>query len=124
MRNARFWVYINGGPVKLTLRPGQRLSWHRAWSHDEGWSSESHTWEYEDHFVIEYIENDGTDCDGRLTQVSSWLCNVELLKSGHKPFCDEWLTAEEREFYVDVVYPQWERVSASQRDEFAEAMGY
>lgn len=22
--NARFWAYLNGGPVTITLRPGQR----------------------------------------------------------------------------------------------------
>ena len=38
-REARFWVYVNGGPVKLTLYPGQRLRWGRASSHDEGWSA-------------------------------------------------------------------------------------
>lgn len=124
MRNARFWVHINGGPVKITLKPGQRLEWSEGHYTDEGWSSEGHVWEYEDHFVFEHIEHDGCDCDGRLTQVSSWLCNVELLKAGHKPYCDEWLTAEEREFYVEVVYPQWQRVSANQRDYAAEAMGY
>lgn len=124
MRNARFWVYINGGPVKLTLKPGQRLEWSEAHTTDEGWSSESHTWEYEDNFVIEHIEHDGCDCDGRLTRVSSWLCNVELLTSGQQPFWTDELSASERELWDEVVYPLWERVSSSQRDYAAEAMGY
>jgi len=29
--HAWFWVYINGGPVRLSLRDCQALRWHRFW---------------------------------------------------------------------------------------------
>ena len=38
--NARFWFFNHNLEwTKLTLKPGQVLRWHKAWSHEEGWSS-------------------------------------------------------------------------------------
>lgn len=118
MRNARFWVYLNGnGPVKLTLKPGQRLQWGRAWSHDEGWSSESESWEYDDEIraVVNEWQEDGTDCDGRLTRYGTRYCPVELLQSGN---------AHDDTDYTDIIYPAWQRGECGQRDYTAEAAGY
>lgn len=34
--NIRFWEFINGDHVKLTLQPGQRLAWDQFERTDEG----------------------------------------------------------------------------------------
>jgi hypothetical protein len=36
VRNARFWVEVNGGVAKLTLRPGEEVAWH---PRPEGWGT-------------------------------------------------------------------------------------
>jgi hypothetical protein len=42
--NARFWILgRHAGWVKVTLRPGQSLSWSYRYDHDEGWSSHCET---------------------------------------------------------------------------------
>lgn len=112
-RNARFWVYVNGGDVKLTLRPGHGLSWGRSWSHEEGWSSEEYTWRYKkgSGTVWRLTATDGTDCDGRLSTCTESYCRLDRLQS-HQ---------------VDdspIRHPDWERLSSRQRDYQAEAAGY
>lgn len=110
--NARFWTWINGQTTKVTLRPGQSLS-HYQWERtDEGWSSEFHSWEYTDNLIRRYCVSDGRDCDGRLTQEQVAECPVVDLASGYSDL-------EER-----VRYPEWTEEGRSQRDEYAEAMGY
>ena len=113
MRNARFWAWVNGAYVKLTLEPGQRLSWHKGECHDEGWSSLEESWELSRDGV--WIErewvSDGTDCDGRLTRGGEMLAKADgstfMDYSGDGYFCPDWVDAAE-----------W------QRDQYAEAMGY
>jgi hypothetical protein len=125
--NARFWVYLNGSPVKLTLRPGAEL--HHYWGepNDEGgWSSAAHRWEYvvnDPDFpphVLRECTIDGRDCDGRLTQHYDSVCSVEDLAAHVVE------GAEYKDFHDgrEICYPKWERTTAWNRDEFAEAMGY
>jgi hypothetical protein len=124
MRNARFWVYINGGPVKLTLKPGQKLEWSEAHMTDEGWRSEYHSWEHGGDFVWSSMNCLELDCDGRLDRYGDWSCPLENLKSGHVVTPWDGASREEVECYADVVYPEWQKESASQRDYAAEAAGY
>ena len=42
--NARFWQWINGGPVKITLRPGQTITHYVGGSTDEGYERTWHKW--------------------------------------------------------------------------------
>lgn len=123
MRNARFWVCINGSPVKITLKPGQSLSWGRASTHDEGWSSEAYCWEFDGEFVHECFISDGRDCDGRLTNVNDWRCPVAELHNGSFPGLD-YCTKLERDEWAGVQWPAWERTNASVYDEYAQAAGY
>lgn len=114
MRNARFWEYHNGAPVKLTLRPGQSLSHYSGGRTDEGWSSTATTWRLSSNGrVLERdITSDGADCDGRLT-------------TG----CDS-VALTERDSFVPLYYapellrPDWRDAGGWQRDQFAEAAGY
>ena len=116
--NARFWVYL-GSPVKLTLKPGQTLRHFRGGPCDEGWSSEYHDWTYGEGEIRRVYVSDGRDCDGRLTRTYTSACKVENL-SGHVPE-EEYLDFHDGR---EIHYPKWESVSSSQRDEYAEAMGY
>lgn len=108
--NARFWVYANE-PTKITLKPGQELSWGRYAPHEEGWSSESQTWSYDGEYVEHEWCDDGRDCDGRLTRSGERLAHRTKL-------------AEEYNEYAGVRYPAWGDAASRQYDEYAEAAGY
>jgi hypothetical protein len=118
--NARFWIWTPGGPVKITLRPGQTLRHYQGHATDEGWASEADTWTHQGEFVTNDWCHDGSDCDGRLTRVGSRECKITQLREVPPNY--EWMTAEEAE--LNVIYPQWCEVSRSQRDEYAELAGY
>lgn len=109
-RNARFWVVLLDDPVKITLRPGQRLHWS-TWSPDEeGWSSRLEEFEHAGDRVYWRSRTDGVDCDGRLTQYwegSATLENLAIV-----------------DLEQGLLQPSWENEKSSQRDYFAEAMGY
>lgn len=109
-RNARFWTYVNKGPVKLTLRFGQSLTWSKWERTDEGWSSEGYTWTHEEQGVRRQWGSDGVDCDGRLRQGGELYAPLAALHAGR--------TVD------DVTYPAWEKVESWQRDYQAEAAGY
>ena len=115
-RNARFWVWENGAPVKLTLRPGQSLAWASGGPTDEGWHRDETRWFYpaDEPFVYRAWCSDGADCDGRLTRAGEDRCYLPALRHPHHTDPDD----------PSICYPRWEELSASQRDQFAEMMGY
>jgi hypothetical protein len=53
--NARFWTWWNGGWVKLTLRPGQRLVLHAFRRTDEGYSEQHEEYKHEGSAVLRRI---------------------------------------------------------------------
>lgn len=115
MQTARFWEYIHGSPVKITLRStGRNVLRH---SHggptDEGWSAEAYVWSLDGYLVRCEYTTAGSDCDGRHTSYSDTGCPIGFLQSGYREETDP-----------AIAYPEWQRISASQRDQFAEAMGY
>ena len=114
--NARFWTYLNGGAVKLTLQEDESFTWRSFEYTDEGWNSEQITWTYENGVIRREWESCGRDCDGRLDQYGAQFCLVEHMQAGNtyeQPAPIGWIT-----------YPKWEEVDSWQRDEFAEAAGY
>lgn len=118
MSNARFWTWTNGGPVKLTLRPGQSLTWHTGGPTDEGWSSETTTWSYDIHWaaIRQRWKTVGTDCDGYLQRGGADICPIHALADINRG-----------PDLVDGRWPAWQRDpegQAWQRDRYAEAMGY
>lgn len=117
--NARFWTFENGDYVKITLSPGQELSWGKRWSHEEGWSSEFTTWSYEQGHVIQESGTDGVDCDGRLSTWHVTYCKVEDLKTR-----EAWRGWDDRLQGPGLPVPAWSDSKSSQRDYSAEAMGY
>ena len=118
---ARFWQWINGGWVKLSIAPGCGLHHATGGRTDEGWSSECSAWwvdaEQPD-TVWSSHDSDGVDCDGRLSRSATFCCRVDQLDANDLDHLDP----AERDGVPGV--PAWERAHASQRDYAAEAMGY
>jgi hypothetical protein len=110
IQNARFWVYLNGNPVKLTLRPGQTLLWSRCWRTDEGWDAEARHWSHDgDKIRLDWC-TDGVDCDGRLREGGELSAALAHLHDGRE---------------VDgITYPEWQQRDTWRRDYQAEAAGY
>lgn len=110
-KNIRFWDYT-ASPVKITLSPGQKLTYKKYETDDEGWILKNITWEYIDNILICVIYTDGVDCDGRLSSIQAFSCEIEDLFSGG--------VNEE----LNIKYPKWNLLNCSQRDYSAESMGY
>lgn len=111
-RKARFWTLAHGSPVKLTLRPGQKLTFGYADRTDEGWTTYGETVTHAGDVVLCDRYDYGVDCDGRSSQESLSSCPLPELMAGNA------------DFDTAIVWPAWRRESASQRDHTAEAAGY
>lgn len=109
-QQARFWVYENDAPVLIKIGAGQSLAWRECHATDEGFSSQSVTWNFDGDGIFREWQTDGRDCDGRLTRFGTDYCPVTALRSG--PEMD------------GVVYPAWQDSVTEQRDEYAEMAGY
>lgn len=112
--NARFWDFVNGDAVKLTLKPGQRLDHYQGGRTDEGWQSTATTWSLDAAgvFLTREIMSDGADCDGRMT--SGCEC---IAAADPADFVPMYYTPELRR-------PNWQDVDRYHRDHAAEAAGY
>lgn len=115
--NARFWVFVNGGPVKLTLKPGQSLSRSKWQRHEEGYSTEQETWTHDTDCVRREWSFGGCDCDGSLERYGKdfcWLSDLLVLE----PY-----SADDPN-YQGVRWPDWQEEDRGQRDLYAEMAGY
>jgi len=115
-------VWENDGWIKLTLKPGQTLRWAKGGKCDEGFSIDYNEYEYDadDGVVLSRFTNESQDCDGRHSYYGDAECPIsELQARPPEPADPEWGTEE-----IPVPRPEWRKVSASQRDYYAEAMGY
>lgn len=130
--NARFWDIINGGLVKITLKPGQSITHFRGGPTEEGWFLEETTWYYDPYLdaVRCHTINDGVDCDGRLSHADEAISTLEDLRmvTAKKVY---WTLDGGASFYpkLDDRYkaikkPRWETLESYQRDYAAEAAGY
>lgn len=112
MKNARFWVFVNSGYVKLTIPPGVTLSHSMGGQTGEGAHWEATRWEYEDGVVTEEWDEWGSDCDGRYERYVSRSCPVteltwDVSMSDGVPDRPNWIVRDH-----------------TQRDHTAEAAGY
>ena len=116
-RNARFWTFIHGSYVKLTLTPGQELEHWSSSAHEEGWSSEETTWRHSGDVVERYWRSAGSDCDGRTSRTGADECAVGKMRTG--------FDAKEAGYTdMDVRMPVWgETQPIVCFDAFAEAAG-
>lgn len=123
--NARFWVRVNGGFVKLTLRPGQELE-HYAWERtDEGFESQWSVWAHLGYVVAHQWAQNSRDCDGRLHRSGRCYARLSRLYA-HQQWYGRLVDGE----LVRIIdqdappLPIWEGFDESQRDYAAEAAGY
>ena len=127
-RNARFWIFWKGDWVKITLKPEQTITIHEFSHTDEGWSSTCETYLYdgEDERVICSIANESRDCDGKHGHYSDYHCPVGELASLEREEITEWTVGGE--MVGTGVFrpsrPNWQELTASQYDQYAETMGY
>lgn len=119
--NARFYVWENGQDIKITLRPGESVSWSSGGATDEGWSRDYETWSFDGTFVYNESISDGVDCDGRLTRECQSICHLMDLRKC-QPTQRDWTSGEDVAW--GPLVPQWRKLERSQRDQFAEAMNY
>ena len=126
-RNARFWVWWHDGWVKLTLRPDQSVEAGYNRTTDEGWCSWRERWSFDGDKVTREAKSDGVDCDGRLTRFHTDECHVYQLAVVPHQKQTPWIEGVGCEFVDDPdapLTPDWQNVSASQRDQYAEMAGY
>ena len=119
--NARFWAFINGCPVKITLKPGQILSHCSGGRCEEGHAFHSETWEHVGHAVESSWSRWGSDCDGRYSDGGQGFAPLDQLDT-HDGYAD----AEDQRppELVGILFPSWEVADRFQRDYAAEAAGY
>lgn len=109
---ARFWTWLNDGWVRVTLYPGESLSWSHGERTDEGYSCHGETFAYDERtgdIANEYTAW-GRDCDGPYQSGAARHCHLSQL------------TADEPD--PGIMAPAWQRGHAWQRDAYAEAAGY
>ena len=118
--NARFWTYVNGGWVKLTLEPGQFFEWHEGGPTDEGWDWTTHTWQSIGEYVSHITARNACDCDGRMEWANRYRAHVLALRN-HLPYTPALFPLGDNK---PLLVPRWETISRSQRDHEAEKAGY
>lgn len=108
---ARFWIYWNGGAVRLTLRQGEMVQLFRSERTDEGFSSREENYRLDGDTVECFRYDYGRDCDGQGSTESHESVRVDRL-------ADVWNE------HAQVFYPAWTEVKRLRRDAYAEAAGY
>lgn len=111
-RTFRVWESLHGSYVKISVRPGQTLRWHRNWMGDEGPSWQYCVFIHEGDRLKMECGSGGRDCDGTVTHHSTLVASPEKLAA--------------RPAYRDsrLLLPDWETEERWQHDQFAEAAGY
>ena len=110
MQNLKFWTYVNGSPVRLTLRPGQKIEHSTGGPDCEGWHRSSIIWTHTGQGVYFESLTDGRDCDGYSSSWRDGFCPADGLTDG--------ATVE------GVTFPRWGDMTEETRDDYAEMAGY
>ena len=118
MKNARFWVWHNGGWVKLTLRFGQTVELFNYGRTDEGWYRERTKFHHDGENVVQHWHQESRDCDGRFEQGGECSCPLDKLTA--KDMFEAMDCSENKGIYS----PDWQKGYPWQRDHSAEAAGY
>lgn len=114
-RTLRFWDWVNGGWVKIAVRPGQELTRYAGGPADEGYHCEDERYEH-DGDGVKYTRNAwGRDCDGRYEHSNEAFAHADKLASV-QPNADAPAGAP--------LVPSWVTLRERQRDYTAEAAGY
>lgn len=119
IRNARFWVYVNSGWVKVTLRYGDTIEHREGGPTEEGYHVCHMWWTHNGMWVRRNVDHDARDCDGRyMRRHEDFASLVEL---GELPLDPDLSSAEDLK---DVSRPRWQGEESFYRDHTAEAAGY
>lgn len=114
---AQFWIWKSDieSFIMLRMKEGDEIEFlEPRLATDEGWSESGAKYTHEgDRIVCEHY-SDGCDCDGRLSRFSKRECPLDQLQ----------VLEIESEDAVGLLLPDWQEVSASQRDYAAESAGY
>ena len=130
----RFWLYVHGW-VKVSLTEGQSLSWAQGGQTDEGWSSNGLSLYYSPNGFVRLTEwSDGRDCDGRLSNERTMVCdaaairatgttrwNADVTENHRDPELRQWMDAP---IFRPPLVTWEEETPYRQRDYAAEAAGY
>jgi hypothetical protein len=124
IQTTRVWVYLAGGPVKISVPLGKTLT-HRWYGRgDEGWSSEINRWTWDGVRLVQTSFSDGTDCDGRLSRGWRGFTTPAKFKARVEPLLEGYLWPGIRPPPPEIAWPEWETEDESLRDYTAEAAGY
>jgi hypothetical protein len=110
-RNARFWEWVNGAWVKITLRPEQELTHCTTARTDEGFHGAADTWTHDGDSVSRTVATWGRDCDGRYEHEYTACCDLNRLAAAEG-------------YEGQPKRPDWQDERQWQRDHTAEAAGY
>lgn len=114
MFNARFWLWVNGGWVKVTLKPATSLRWGESHATEEGYHFERISLEYDGDTVYFEEYYGGRDCDGELENTIQYACALENLRSD----------PHEINAFEVIDRPVWKKQSHRVYDQYAQMMNY
>jgi len=109
---ARFWIYWNGGVVKVTLAPGESFELSESHPTDEGYSATYERYEHAGDCVVREISHSGRDCDGGHGEHREEEARMDALSDVFNE-------------YVGISYPAWQTLRPTRcYDQFAQMAGY
>lgn len=118
IKNARFWDFLNGAWVKITLKPHQSIATWKSAQTDEGFAFEATTYHHDGQSIRrEWIER-GRDCDGWYERGGETVCPLDALTA--RDVYADWAEDTNR----GILAPVWEWTKNHQRDHAAEAARY
>lgn len=113
--NARFWVWENGGNVRLSLRDGQELRFSTYTETDEGYHLASIRWYREGDVIYREWLDTGKDCDGTHADGGHQECPISIHMTGEVHAHTDGTTTH---------YPRWDELDTWTYDQFAEMANY
>lgn len=121
--NVRFWAWINGGWVKLTLPPEMGISHVERERYQDEYGGETRETVWFNNAAERVIERSyyrtAVDCDGRLDYSSEAYAAYTAMGIAHTSDMDTGDPAD-----AGIIVPDWTYEIIGQRDHAAEAMGY
>lgn len=113
--NARFWIFLHGDFVKLTLAPGQAFEHVVAGRTEEGFCYQHECWEHVGDAIERSFYCRERDCDGLFERGGDLVCALDEL-AARKPYGTD---------DPAIRLPEWrDGIDVWQRDHAAEAAGY
>jgi hypothetical protein len=126
-KHIRIWEWYKYSPVKLTLRPNHPVAFGYREPTEEGYHSEwvKIVWDGERIYYSHEIK--AVDCDGPISRHSTGFCLTRNKKARQGRRMNNKGEFQFMTYGKDnrlVHFPQWEDVTVSVRDAYADAMNY